>query len=527
MGESAPSPQPVKSRAAREGFILLVALLAFVPAAKAVLYDTLDPDSFIHLLAANQLWREGIHPIVDHQSYMSVREPWTPYSWLAELGMKVIWDTGGFRAALATHAILAAGLIWLVGLACAARVRSQEDPDRLTRIGLATAFAAYLSIPYLSFRPVTLALVIMALCVWLLIRDRRLGERTRATWLVIPLTVLLVNVHLYAIILPAWLAALLVGALWEWWRAPHENRPEAKRRMWRYAILFGGSALGCLATPMLTGVMRSIAFYQSTDPMVAGTVVKEYLPFHAGMPGMVSAVLVILMLVFVLGRREELRAGEVFWLLGSLVLLLRMGRFSPVFAMAAAPMLAATLPRLKDAVLGRAITRLALMIVIGAGLYRVWQEVPGPSMTVDHWLERNGPMMPGYPARAARFVEEVVPRRTGRVINEYSWGGYLSWRLGPKFQVLLDGRTNLYPPDFWQRTYLSAKSNDVAAFLTSLDADVAVLPTGASRFQPLLEAAGWKVALADPRATVLVPPGAPIDIGEWNSRNGGRSSHRP
>jgi hypothetical protein len=514
MGESAPSPEPGKTRAGREGFILLIALLAFVPAAKTVLYDTLDPDSFIHLLAANQLWQDGIHPIVDHQSYMSIREPWTPYSWLAELGMKVIWDTGGYRAALATHALLAAGLICLIALACAQRVRSQEDPDRLARIALATAFAAYLSIPYLSFRPVTLALVIMAVCVWLLVRDRRLAERTRATWLIIPLTTILVNVHLYAIILPAWVAALLAGALWEWWRAPVEDRAEAKRRARRYAVLFSGTALACLATPLLKGAARSIAFYQAADPMVAGTVVKEYLPFYAGIPGMISAVLVILIIVFVLARREELRAGEVFWLLGSIVLLLRMGRFSPVFAIAAAPILAATMPHLADAVLARTLTRLVLMVVVGLGLYRVWEEFPGPSMTFDHWLERNGASMPGYPTRAALFVEQVVPRRTGRMINEYSWGGYLSWRLGPQFQVLLDGRTNLYPPEFWRKTYLSKKPDEISAFLTSLDADVAVLPTGASRFQPVLEAAGWKIAYLDPRATVLVPPGVPIDTGE-------------
>jgi hypothetical protein len=101
------------------------------------------------------------------------------------------------------------------------------------------------------------------------------------------------------------------------------------------------------------------------------------------------------------------------------------------------------------------------------------------------------------------------------MINEYSWGGYLSWRLRPRgYQVLLDGRTNLYPPEFWRKTYLSKNPDEVGAFLTSLDADVAVLPTGSGRFRPALEAAGWKVALLDPRATVLVPPGVHVDTGK-------------
>src|SRR5690349_11961610 len=93
------SPHLSSPNRARVGFILLAALLALAGAAKAVLYDTADPDSFIHLLAANQLTRDGIGPIVDDQSYMSIRQPWTPYSWLAELGMKFVWDRGTYRAA--------------------------------------------------------------------------------------------------------------------------------------------------------------------------------------------------------------------------------------------------------------------------------------------------------------------------------------------------------------------------------------------------------------------------------------------
>src|SRR5204862_1341700 len=107
--------------ASRVGFILLAALLLLTAAGKAVLYDTVDPDCFIHLLAANQLTRDGIGPIDDDQSYMSIKQPWTPYSWLAELGMKFVWDHGTYRAAIACHALMAAGLTCLVLLACAAR----------------------------------------------------------------------------------------------------------------------------------------------------------------------------------------------------------------------------------------------------------------------------------------------------------------------------------------------------------------------------------------------------------------------
>lgn len=510
MPDDASSPPAKKKSRAIEGFALVLALLALVPAGKAVLYDTLDPDSFIHLQAADQMSLEGIGPIVDHQSYMSIKEPWTPYSWLGEFVMKFIWDLGGFRGALLTHALMASGLICLYALAASTRVgmNGSDGGRRLFRILAATAFAAFLTIPYLSFRPVTMALLVMAVCVWLLVRDRTRGERTRAVWLVIPLTVLLVNLHLYAIIVPMWLAALWAGAFWEALRMPRDARAEARRRLARYTLLGIGASLACLATPMLPGVLRSIAFYQTTDVMVAGSQVQEYLPFYTGLSGKISAALVAIMLACSIWRWRELRAGEVFWLIGSVMLLMRMSRFCPVFAMAAAPIFAATMLRFRDGVFATAPLRIVAAALFAAGLFHVVAEFPGRSTSIDFWLDRDRNLL-GYPTRAAGFVERHIPPRTGHLINEYTWGGYLSWRLRPKYQVLLDGRTNLYTPAFWQSTYL-AGPEECASFLASLDADAAILPNGSTRFPPALEAHGWTRVWTDERAVVMVPPGTKL-----------------
>ena len=67
---------------------MLVAMLSLVAAGKAVLFDTLDPDSFLHMLAADQMLHDGIGPIVDKQSFASIQTPWTPYSWLGAMTMK-------------------------------------------------------------------------------------------------------------------------------------------------------------------------------------------------------------------------------------------------------------------------------------------------------------------------------------------------------------------------------------------------------------------------------------------------------
>src|SRR5437764_2214983 len=146
------------------GFVLLIGLLVLVAGAKAVLYDTLDPDCFWHLRVGDQLWREGVGPLKDSLSFASMPEPWTPYSWLAEMGMSKLWALGGLRAAVLAAALLAAGTMGMIALACRQAIGAALDDGpadavtesrRFLATIVATAFACVLSLPYLSFRPVT------------------------------------------------------------------------------------------------------------------------------------------------------------------------------------------------------------------------------------------------------------------------------------------------------------------------------------------------------------------------------------
>src|SRR4051812_45101765 len=222
--------QTAVAAAGREvlGFGLLLGLILLAAAGKGVLYDTLDPDAFWHLRVAEQLHRDGVRPLVDDISFSSIRQPWTPYSWLAELTMKSVWDRAGLRGAVLTHAVCAAAILTLLAsgcliMRCGTGDSSDEevhDPPHAQRATLlpilvATMTGAILSLPYLSFRPVTMAIVVLAAVSWLLIRDRAMGERSRAVWLVPPLTALATNLHIFAALAPLWLTALLVGAAWE------------------------------------------------------------------------------------------------------------------------------------------------------------------------------------------------------------------------------------------------------------------------------------------------------------------------
>src|SRR5580765_5349705 len=109
--------ETAQNRRIATSFWLAVGVLAVVGMFKS-LNDTLDPDCFWHLRVAEQLQRDGIGPIVDHLSFASIKQPWTPYSWLAELAMHGLWSVGGYRAAAVASALLCALFVAIVALLC-------------------------------------------------------------------------------------------------------------------------------------------------------------------------------------------------------------------------------------------------------------------------------------------------------------------------------------------------------------------------------------------------------------------------
>jgi hypothetical protein len=503
------------SRAVHQGFILLLGVVVMLIAAKPALFDNADPDLFWHLRVADQLTQTGVGPIVDELSYASVREPWTPYSWLGQLMMKAVWDLGAMPGVLVAQTMLLvtffaliARIAWEVQLGGTERYSclcpGDDQPPRRPgyfpappsrfSIALATAFAALVSFPYLSFRPAMIALVLLALIAWLVVRDRRLGDASRAVWLVPVLALLCVNIHLYALLVPV---LLLLVAATDWITMRTFPR--------RAFVLSTASCAGCACTPMLPGVLAQSFAYQSADAMVRGGGIAEMQPIWSGWVG--CAALAVCGFAVVRGGKRQV------WLVAcgvaSVLLMLRLGRFAPVGMICLAPLLAMALPRLDDRVLGKPALRIGLASLLIAGAARIVLTIPD-ARDLDRWLVRFGADAPAYPVAAAQFVDDRVQARSGRLVNEFTWGGYLAWRLGDRYRVLLDGRTQLYSDAFWRATYLS-DDDSIRPVLAGANADAAIVPAGKSRFRGTLESMGWTVAHQDEIAIVLVPPTSSVD----------------
>ncbi|HEY0008711.1 MAG TPA: hypothetical protein VGB55_08310, partial [Tepidisphaeraceae bacterium] len=422
-------------------------------------------------------------------SFSSDKTPWTPYSWLAELFMKAVWDAFGYRGTIFITAICSAAIVWLISQSCfeATRRRTTDGSAMTTAVG--TVLAAYFTLAYISFRPVTFALVLFAAIIWLLWRDRRTPSRW--TWLVPALIALMTNLHLYGIVAAGLVVAVAIGTFFD------------HRRLFpRMAWLAGLSAFAACCTPMLPGMIETALRYNAVDPMVSARFISEMRPFYEGTAGIVSLLIIAGLLAWTIVRRKRLNVVDWVLLIAGLVLLFRLGRFSPLFAMLSLPVFCSVLPVMNDRALRRRPVRIAIGTVLVIGALNLAWAFPRGGTSFNAWLNRHAPHATAYPTAAADWATANVPVTHYRVINEFDWGGYLAWRLGPSWRVFMDGRTQLYPPAFWQAAFFDSPEAQ-EDLLASVRADFAILPMRRSALRETLERLEWRVVYQDDVACVL------------------------
>ena len=101
------------------------------------------------------------------------------------------------------------------------------------------------------------------------------------------------------------------------------------------------------------------------------------------------------------------------------------------------------------------------LVAIGATLYsNVW--------LARYFMKENQSFLGRYPTAIADYINEQ--QMAGRIFNTYGMGGYLIYRLSPRNQVYIDGRTQiLYPLEHMQRYEEVSKTNDPEVLRSELD----------------------------------------------------------
>jgi tetratricopeptide (TPR) repeat protein len=117
-----------------------------------------------------------------------------------------------------------------------------------------------------------------------------------------------------------------------------------------------------------------------------------------------------------------------------------------------------------------------------------------------------------YPERAAAFLERE--RLPGNIFHDYGQGGYLAWRLGPKYPVFVDGRYIPFGKElFAEQKQLMSALPDSAEWKEAADRwkiNTLIFPVaryaglGTFPFQDYCESKEWKLVYVDDVSVLFV-----------------------
>ncbi len=495
-------------RAAR-GTLLAVTLLVVATIALSSLTVF---DFWWYLASGQRILAMRSVPATDPFSYTAEGRPWINHMWATQVLFALLWERWGRLAliGLKTATVVATFCVVL------GTMRARGVHPLLA--SAVTVLAAWTGAEFWHARPQTFTYLFVAILIWLL---RPGWERRPVTLVLVPaLVVPWVNFHAGFV-----MAFLVIGIAGLGTAVPLLVDPERRRAGWRVvgrtAFLGMAAAASSLLNPFgVRAILFPLEVVRSV-PFMTSTI--EWFPpnfHHAGFRPL-ELMLLLLFPAFAWGR-GRLSAADVGLVLVFANLGLTSVRHVPLFAIVAAPPLAAALgavmaewrrvdwARIRDTVRGRlpslapALTAPSMPVVAGAVLLLTavsahWAgiaRVPTNPLRLD--LEESR-----YPERTMTFIREN--RLPHQLFSVYAWGGYELWRLYPEYRMFMDGRTHVYGPDvlkeFLDVVNVSSRWQVV---LDKWQVQTILALRSSPLSETLLAQGGWRLVFTEREAVVFV-----------------------
>lgn len=460
-----------------------------------------DPDFWWHLRTGQYIVQTHSIPHHDIYSFTNPGKPWIAHEWLSEVIFYGIYRGLGWG-----------GLIVLFGvvIGSAFALAYFRSPGRPYVAGLAVLLAAVSTYPTWGVRPQMFSLLLTSIFLFLLLRKKEDGRPEGQWWWLPPLMLLWANLHAgYAVGL-ALILAVFVGVLLE--RMTGVESPESATRQARtLAMVF----VMCTAVVLLNpnGVRLLSYPIETLRSQAQQTYIAEWASpdFHQGRFQPFLALLLLTFLALAISPRRA-KPKELLLLLATAYAGMRSIRHIPIFALVAAPVLAAH-----------------VYAIVREKSWGVWVDaldrVPPPrkaainlvlAMAVFAFAVVRVALLVGrqpatesekYPAAAVNYLR--AQNTPGPIFNYYDWGGYFIWKLYPTYRVYIDGRADVYGDEFldsFAETYRAQK--DWRIPLDRYGVKTVVLPPTTAMASALRHEAGWNNVFEDKQAVIFTRQGA-------------------
>lgn len=405
----------------------VIITLAFLCLFAANFMAPTDPDYWWHLRTGQLIAETGAVPHEDVFSYTAPGKPWVAHEWLAELVMYWLYAGGGYVADVAAFSLVVT-LAYVVVYRLLRRLGVYKTT--MTAIVLWTAVVR----PALwAPRPQLFTFLLFAVYLYVLFVYKREG-RARL-WLLPPLMALWVNLHAGYVIGLFLIGLFVAGEVLN----RLTRRPAARIK----PLLLAGlaAAVAALANPNTYAALLYPFTYAGTSNASMRFIAEWQSPdFHAYILLPCALAIALLMVV---GPGQRLDCTLSLLVAAFTVMALQSVRHLVLFALVSAPILAIRLEE-RSIVLAwtvRARSRLVpilhLLLLVCVPVLVVAVVLTSPQSQIQ-----ATPSARDYPVGGAAYLEAHPP--AGNLFNTYHWGGYLIYRLYPRYRVFIDGRADVY-----------------------------------------------------------------------------------
>ena len=384
-----------------------------------------DPDIWLHLLNAEYLVNTHALPRAEMYSFTAGGLPWMNPEYLAEVPYFVAWHAFGLAGIKVLSLLLLEGIFLGLLYIC------WKESGNIKASAIACYFAAFLGT--VTFGPRTI-LFGYAYLVVLLVVLQRFRLRGRAPlWLIPPLFCLWINTHgswsLGLTVFGIVIAGGLIGGQWGKIEAVRWTPTQLRQLL----LTMGASIAGLFINPYgyrLVLYPLDLAFRQN----LAVNNVAEWVTvdFHS-FRGKLVLMLIVALILGALLSEDRWRLQEIGLVLFGLYSGLTYSRFLVLAAILIAPLLAKFLRFLPpyhpeaDKPIVNAVLIAGMLVFIGHGF--------PSSAKLQKAIDKD------YPTDVLPYLKSH--ELTGRVLNSYSWGGYLCWN-DRKFKEFIDSRADIF-----------------------------------------------------------------------------------
>jgi hypothetical protein len=207
-----------------------------------------------------------------------------------------------------------------------------------------------------------------------------------------------------------------------------------------------------------------------------------------------------MMFLLVLGKRMELHLDEMMLVALGSAMAVRHVRMLFVFGILVAPVVSRQLAKWWDSYDFARDRRSPNVAMIALSLVIVWFAFPSSR-------QLQAQVRSGNPIGAVEFIQREG--LSGRMLNDYNYGGYLIWAL-PQKKVFVDGRADVYEwtgvlQDFADWATLQVDPN---VLLEKYGIDFCLLTRHSPMSKVLPYLPGWKKAYSDDDSVVFVRRGS-------------------